>query len=85
MTGACTGARNLAAGVTDYRFKGMVSGPQPVCGTAYETAVGAWLLTRDEASQSKLVAADGHLRGDYRPTDDPSVLYNWDLAPLREP
>ena len=75
----------LIAGVSDIRFKGAVSGPQPDCGTVYETAVGVWLLTRTEASQSKLVAADGHLRGSYRDLDSPATLFEWDLAPLREP
>lgn len=77
----------IANGVTDRTVNGSVSGA-PSCGTTYTTAVGAWLLTRDSPSTSEHVASDGHLRGSWTataPSDSSVEVYDWDLAPVREP
>lgn len=77
----------LANGVTDRLVAGQATGAEG-CGPTYTTAVGAWLLTRATPATSPKVAADGHLRGTWTangPGDNFNEVYEWDLAPLREP
>src|SRR5204863_481370 len=76
----------LVNGVTDRTILGTVTGDDSCGGTSYESNIGAWLLTRDDASQSPVVAADGHLRGTYvanKPGDTFKDTFTWDLTPLR--
>jgi hypothetical protein len=65
-----------------------VTGPQPPCGTSYETALASWLFTRGERPNPIQIAGDGHLRGSFaleQAGDNFTDHYTWDLAPLREP
>jgi hypothetical protein len=76
----------FANGVTNRRVDGTVTGPQPDCGTTYQSVIGAWLLTAEAAGQHALVDADGHLHGTFRPNiAGVDEKYTWDLAPIREP
>jgi hypothetical protein len=73
-------------GVSNIIVTGSVSGPQPDCGTSYESAIGAWWLTAAAVGQRNLVDTDGHLRGTFRPNvEGIDETYTWDLAPQRQP
>jgi hypothetical protein len=78
----------LASGISSAQATGSVTGPQPPCGTSYETALASWLFTRGERPNPIQIAGDGHLRGSFaleQAGDNFTDHYTWDLAPLREP
>jgi hypothetical protein len=78
----------VAAGISKRILKGSVTGPQPDCGTEYETAAGQWLLTHEGSSPKPTVAANGHLLASFtasKPSDSFIEEYTWDLKPMREP
>jgi hypothetical protein len=63
-----------------------VSGPQPDCGTQYFSAPAVFALTQDAPAASPVIRLDGHLKGTFVSSSSPdSVVFEWDLAPLREP
>jgi hypothetical protein len=86
VVGSARGAYSINAGSQRFGLLGSVSGPQPACGTQYESAVGFFTLTNVSPATAPVIALDGHLRGSYVASSSPdSVVFTWDLAPLREP
>lgn len=86
VVGHARGAYHIDAGSTRFGILGSVSGPQPDCGTQYASAPGMFLLTNITPGTAPVIAFDGHLRGTYVSSSNPdSVVFTWNLRPLREP
>jgi hypothetical protein len=82
----------VGAGVSTRILKGRVSGPQPNCGTVYESGVGSWLLTNGTDANGAptgqpIAAPNHHLDFTFtstKPSDSTVEKYGWDLVPQRE-
>lgn len=86
VVGSARGAYSINAGSQRFGLLGSVSGPQPRCGTAYASAPAMFALTNVTPAGAPVIALDGHLRGSHVASSSPdSVVFTWDLAPLREP
>lgn len=86
VVGAVRGAYHIDAGSQRFGIPGTVTGPQPDCGTKYSSAPGMFDLTNASPATAPVVRLDGHLKGSFTSSPSPnSVVFEWDLAPLREP
>lgn len=86
VVGTVRGAYHIDAGSQRFGLIGTVSGPQPRCGTQYASAPSLFDLTNDSPALAPVVRIDGHLKGNYNASSSPdSTIFEWDLAPLREP
>lgn len=86
VVGAKRGAYLIQSNSNRFGLPGSVSGPQPDCGTQYQSAPALFVLSHASAPQAKVVALNGNLKGTFASSSSPdSVVFEWDLAPLREP
>jgi len=86
VVGTERGAFHIDAGSQRFNLLGTVSGPQPDCGTQYESALGMFDLTNDSPAAAPVIGSDGRLKGTFSAGAAPdSVIYEWNLAPMREP
>ncbi|MFT3956374.1 MAG: hypothetical protein QM722_18930 [Piscinibacter sp.] len=86
VVGTVRGAYSINAGSQRFGLPGTVTGPQPDCGTRYASATGMFDLTNITPAGAPVIQLDGHLKGSYIASSSPdSVVFSWDLAPLREP
>ncbi|WP_128000652.1 hypothetical protein [Piscinibacter defluvii] len=86
VVGSRRGAYSIDAGSQRFGLLGSVSGPQPDCGTQYASAPGMFALTHTEPALAPVIGLDGRLKGSWAASSSPdSVVFSWDLAPLREP
>ena len=86
VVGTARGAYSIDAGSQRYGLPGSVSGPQPDCGTQYSSAPGIFVLSNIVPAAAPVIQLDGRLKKSYVSSSSPdSVIFTWDLAPLREP
>jgi len=86
VVGSKRGAYLVESHSLRFNLPGTVTGPQPDCGTQYFSAPSAFVLTHTSPAQAKVVTLAGRLKGSFQSAASPdSVLFEWDLAPLREP
>lgn len=86
VVGTVRGAYHIDAGSNRFGILGSVSGPQPRCGTQYASAPAMFALTNITPAGAKVIQLDGRLKGSYVSSSSPdSIVFTWDLAPLREP
>ncbi|HSV69893.1 MAG TPA: hypothetical protein VLI72_07260 [Methylibium sp.] len=86
VVGAARGAYLVQVSSQRFGVLGTVSGPQPDCGTSYASAPGIFALSHVEPALAPVITLGGRLRGSYVSSSSPdSIVFEWDLAPLREP
>lgn len=86
VVGSARGAYHIDAGSQRFGLPGTVTGPQPDCGTTYASAPSMFTLTNAAAATAPVIQLNGHLKGSFASSTSPdSVIFTWDLAPLREP
>jgi GNAT superfamily N-acetyltransferase len=86
LVGTVRGAYTANAGSTLFGLTGTVTGPQPRCGTSYESAPSMFVLSNENAGSGPVVRLDGHLAGSrVAASGSDTTTWTWDLAPLREP
>ena len=86
VVGSARGAYHIDAGTQRFGLPGTVTGPQPDCGTQYTSAPGMLVLTNTGPGDAPVVQLNGRLKGSFVSSASPdSVVFTWDLAPLREP
>jgi hypothetical protein len=86
VVGSTRGAYHLNAGSQRFGVLGTVTGPQPDCGTQYESAPAMFALSNASPAGAPVIQLNGHLKGSFASSTSPdSVVFTWDLAPLREP
>jgi hypothetical protein len=86
VVGTKRGAYFIESNSVRFGLPGTVTGPQPECGTQYQSAPGALVLSHASPATAKIITLGGRLKGTFVSSSSPdSVVFTWDLAPLREP
>jgi hypothetical protein len=86
LIGTVRGAYTANLSSALFGLFGTVTGPEPECGTFYQSSLASFLLTNGDAGSGPVVRLDGHLAGTFvDASGGDSTTWIWDLEPLLEP
>jgi hypothetical protein len=86
LLGAVRGAYTMNLVSNAFGIAGTVSGPQPDCGTTYQSALGVFALTNASAGTGPVIRIDGRLAGTFvQGSGGDTSTWAWSLSPLLEP